>query len=52
MNTETRRRLYREYLWFALSLLALLVGSVIQKNANTAVRTDATAILNVGSAPH
>jgi len=33
-------------------LLAVLMGSVIQKNGNTAMRADSPGILTVSSAPH
>jgi hypothetical protein len=52
MDTEPRRRQLREYLWFALLLLAVLMGSPTQKNGNTTMAGDSAAILTVGSAPH
>jgi hypothetical protein len=52
MDTEPRRRQLREYLWFALLLLAVLMGSVIQENAGSAIHGQAAAILTVSRAPH
>jgi hypothetical protein len=52
MDIEPRGRQLREYLWFALLLLAVLMGSATQKNGNTTIAGHSAAILTVSSAPH
>jgi hypothetical protein len=52
MDTEPRSRQLREYLWFALLLLAALMGSATHRNGNTTMAGDSAAIITVGSAPH
>jgi hypothetical protein len=52
MDTEPLRRLFREYLWFALLLLAVLMSAATQKSGNTTIAGDSAAILTVGTAPH
>ncbi|MGB6306910.1 MAG: hypothetical protein WBF89_03870 [Steroidobacteraceae bacterium] len=51
MDTEPRRRQVREYLWFALFLLAVLMVSIIQKNGNTVMRGDPAAAKIANGAP-
>jgi hypothetical protein len=48
MDHEPRTRLLREYLWFALALMAILMGSAAQQRGNTAMDGRAIATLRVG----
>jgi hypothetical protein len=51
MDTAPRRRLFREYVWFAVFLLAVLVTATIQESRKAAMRGH-SAILTVASTPH
>jgi hypothetical protein len=45
MEKESRRRLLREYLWFSLILLAVLIGFVTKQTAGDAARSQSQAAL-------
>jgi hypothetical protein len=49
MEKESRRRLLREYLWFSLILLAVLVGFGTKKTPVDAARSHSQAALTAGS---
>jgi hypothetical protein len=48
MDHEPRTRLLREYLWFALILVAILMGAALQQPDNTALDSHSTAALSTG----
>jgi hypothetical protein len=54
MGPETRSRLLREYLWFAVMLMVVLMSSAIQEHGETAMNRFPSAGLTVisGSAAH
>jgi hypothetical protein len=52
MDPEPRTRLFREYLWFALILTVILMGSAIQQHGSTELDSHSMGTLTVNSAPH
>jgi hypothetical protein len=52
MDPEPRTRLLREYLWFALILTAVLVGSAIQQHGKQALDSHSMGTLTVNGALH
>jgi hypothetical protein len=49
MNPEPRTRQLREYLWFALFLTAVLVGSAFQERRQASMDSPSTATLTVST---
>jgi hypothetical protein len=49
MEKESRRRLLREYLWFSVILLAVLIGVVTKETAGDAARDQSQAGLTVSA---
>jgi hypothetical protein len=47
-----RSRLLREYLWFAVMLMAVLMSSAIQDHGTTAMNRFPPATLTLSGAPH
>jgi hypothetical protein len=52
MDPEPRTRLLREYLWFALVLMAILMGAAIQPPGNTALDSHSMPTVSASGAPH
>jgi hypothetical protein len=49
MDTESRRRPLREYVWFSLILIAVLLGVAAKDDANKGIRSQSAATLPVSS---
>jgi len=47
MDAESHRRQLREYLWFAMILMGVLIGSATQEIAGDVTRTQSQAVLTV-----